>query len=110
MRLERCTDRYDEKLPKVHTIMFVMPFETNRRPVRRICDDVTYKKMYATLPAIQLAAQKARARNGEPKLIRELWAARDKTFLAIDFEWSERNPSTILEWGYAAVRCGGLHA
>ena len=90
--------------------MVVTPFETSRRPVRKICDDVTYKKMYATLPGVRLSAQRARTRSGEPKLIRELWAPRDKTFLAIAFEWSERNPSTILEWGYAAVRCGGLYA
>lgn len=77
--------------------------------MRKICDDVTYKKMYATLPGIRLAAQKVCARSGQPKLIRELWAARDKTFLAIDFKWSERNPSTVLTWGYAAVRCGALY-
>lgn len=85
------------------------PFETNRRPARKVCDDITYKNIYATLPAVRLAAQKVRARNGLPKLIRELWVARDKTFLAVDFKWSERNPSTVLTWGYAAVRCGGLN-
>ncbi|EPT03398.1 hypothetical protein FOMPIDRAFT_1115990 [Fomitopsis schrenkii] len=106
---EAIRTRYDERLPKVSTILVVTPFETNRRPMRKICDDVTYKKMYATLPGIRLAAQKVCARSGQPKLIRELWAARDKTFLAIDFKWSERNPSTVLTWGYAAVRCGALY-
>ncbi len=47
-------------------------------------------------------------RNGEPQSVRELWASRDKTFLAIDFEWSERNSASCVEWGYAAVRCGHL--
>jgi hypothetical protein len=28
--------------------------------------------------------------------------------MAIDFEWSERNPNSALEWGYAAARCGHL--
>lgn len=30
--------------------------------------------------------------------------------MAIDFEWNERNEKTVLEWGYAAVRCGHLEA
>ena len=40
--------------------------------------------------------------------IQQLWNSREKTFLAIDFEWSERNTSSCLEWGYAAVRCSHL--
>ena len=70
---------------------------------------MSYKKLHATLPAIVLSALKTRVRGGEPKAIRELWNKKDKTFLAIDFEWSERNEKTCLEWGYAAVRCGHLN-
>ncbi|KAH9929798.1 uncharacterized protein B0H18DRAFT_175001 [Fomitopsis serialis] len=101
--------RYGETLPKVNNIHFVTPFETNQRHLRKISDAATYKKVHATLPAALLAAQKARVKSGEPKTVRELWDAKDKTFLSIDFEWSERNSSTILEWGYAAMRCGALH-
>ena len=57
-----------------------------------------------------LAARKLRVRSGEPKWVQELWEQKDKTFLAVDFEWSERNISSCLEWGYAAVRCGHLDA
>ncbi|KZT73254.1 hypothetical protein DAEQUDRAFT_703597 [Daedalea quercina L-15889] len=101
--------RHGETLPKVHCIQFVTPFETNQRHVRKISDAATYRKVHATLPAVRLAAQKTRAKSGEPRTIQELWASKDKTFLAIDFEWSERNPSTVLEWGYAAMRCSFLH-
>jgi hypothetical protein len=88
----------------------VSPFETAQRHLRNVADWATYKKLYTTLPAVALTAFKTRVRAGEPKAIRELWEKHDKTFLAIDFEWSERNPSTFLEWGYAAVRCGHLEA
>lgn len=42
-------------------------------------------------------------------MVKDLWDTRDKTFLAIDFELNERNEKTVLEFGYAAVRCGHLH-
>ncbi|EMD42261.1 hypothetical protein CERSUDRAFT_110792 [Gelatoporia subvermispora B] len=102
--------RFGETLPTVDNILYVSPFETGQRHLRTISDYSGYKKLHATLPAAVLAALKVRVRNGEPRAIQEIWEARDKTFLAIDFEWSERNNSTCLEWGYAAVRCGHLEA
>ncbi|KAH9837383.1 uncharacterized protein C8Q71DRAFT_599256 [Rhodofomes roseus] len=108
--LKMIKTRHGETLPKVHNIHFVTPFETNQRHLRKISDAATYKKVHATLPAARLAAQKVRARSGEPKTIRQLWDTKDQTFLAMDFEWSERNSSTVLEWGYAAMRCSALHA
>ncbi|KAG1724405.1 uncharacterized protein EDB91DRAFT_1171003 [Suillus paluster] len=102
--------RFGETLPTPDNMLKVTHFETAQRHLRNVADWATYKKLYTTLPAVALAAFKARVRAGEPKAIRELWAKRDKTFLAIDFEWSERNPATFLEWGYAAVRCGHLEA
>jgi hypothetical protein len=101
---------FGETLPTPDNMLKVSPFETAQRHLRNVADWATYKKLYTTLPAVALTAFKARVRAGEPKAIRELWEKRDKTFLAIDFEWSERNPSTFLEWGYAAVRCGHLEA
>lgn len=92
----------------VDNILRVSPFETAQRHLRTISDYATYRKVYATLPAAVLAALKVRVRSGEPKAVRDLWNAMDKTFLSIDFEWSERNTSSCLEWGYAAVRCGHL--
>lgn len=74
--------------------------------MRQINDLAFYKKIHATLPAASLGATKARIRSGEAKTIEDLWNKKDKTFLAIDFEWSERNPATCLEWGYAALRAG----
>lgn len=69
-----------------------------------------YKKLHSTLPAAVLVALKTRVRAGEPKAVEELWSKRDKTFLSMAFEWSERNEKSCLEWGYAAVRCGHLDA
>lgn len=107
------------------------PFESTPRPLRTLADYPAYKRLYATLPATALSALKARVRAGDPAAVRSLWgqpqtggedvtnegdggaesnAGRDKTFLAIDFEWNERNVKSVLEWGYAAVRCGHLDA
>lgn len=91
--------------------MFVVtPLEASPRRLHTVTDWATYRKLHATLNAAVLAALKARVRGGDPTVIQELWGNRDKTFLAVDFEWSERNPSSVLEWGYAAMRCGHLHA
>ena len=90
--------------------MMIQPFETSQRHLRTISDYALYKKLHSTLPAAVLASLKQRVRDGEQKAIQELWQSRDKTFLAIDFEWSERNTSSCLEWGYAAVRCSHLEA
>ncbi|KAG6856380.1 hypothetical protein H0H87_005077 [Tephrocybe sp. NHM501043] len=102
--------RYGETLPQAPNILQVTPFETANRHLRHISDYASYKKLYSTLPAVVLSAVKARIKAGEPKAVKELWERRDKTFLAIDFEWSERNEKSCLEWGYAAVRCGHLEA
>ena len=102
--------RFGETLPLVENILRVTPFEVAQRHRRTISDYALYKKMHSTLPAAVLASQRQRVREGEPKAIHELWQSHDKTFLAIDFEWSERNTSSCLEWGYAAVRCSHLEA
>ena len=85
-------------------------FETHNRHLRRVTDASSYKRLHVTLPATMLATQKMRIRAGDPLLIKELWNRKDKTFLAMDFEWSERNRSSCLEWGYAVVRCAHLDA
>jgi hypothetical protein len=92
----------------VNNILRVTPFEGTPRRLHTLADMNMYKRVYATLPAAVLAAQRARVRTGEPAAIKTLWERREKSFLAIDVEWSERNPATALEWGYAAVRCGHL--
>lgn len=84
--------------------MKVQPFETRPRHMRHVDDIVFYKKIHATLPTAALAARKERIRSGDPQTIRELWNLKDKNFLAIDFEWSEKSSSTCLEFGYAALR------
>ncbi|KAJ6589139.1 hypothetical protein B0H19DRAFT_231713 [Mycena capillaripes] len=101
---------FGETLPQAPNILQVSPFETTSRHLRTVSDYASYKKLHSTLPAAVLSALKLRVRAGEPKAVRELWAARDRTFLAIDFEWSERNEKSCLEWGYAAIRCGHLEA
>ncbi|KAJ7074461.1 hypothetical protein C8F01DRAFT_1100560 [Mycena amicta] len=108
--LKMIKTRYGETLPQAPNILQVIPFETTSRHLRTVSDYSTYKKLHSTLPAAILSALKVRVRAGEPKAIRELWATRDYTFLAIDFEWSERNEKSCLEWGYAAVRCAHLEA
>ncbi|KAI0778832.1 hypothetical protein BD413DRAFT_512153 [Trametes elegans] len=106
--LKMLKTRFGETLPVVENILRVTPFETTQRHLRTINDYATYKKVFSTVPAAVLSAQKVHVRNGEPKAIRELWASKDKTFLALDFEWSERNAASCIEWGYAAVRCNHL--
>ena len=83
-------------------ILRITPFETSQRHLRTVSDHAMYKKLYSTLPAAVLAALKQRVRDGEPKAIRDLWKSRDKTFLSVSFEWSERNTSSCLEFGYGA--------
>ncbi|KAF8170743.1 hypothetical protein K438DRAFT_1982592 [Mycena galopus ATCC 62051] len=85
-------------------------FQNASWPLRTVSDYASYKRLHSTLSAAVLSAYKLRVRAGEPKAVRELWASRDRTFLAIDFEWSERNEKSCLEWGYAAVRCGHLES
>ncbi|KAJ7475228.1 hypothetical protein B0H11DRAFT_2158646 [Mycena galericulata] len=108
--LKMIKTRYGETLPQASNILQVSPFESTSRPLRTVSDYASYKRLHSTLPAAVLSALKLRVRAGEPKAVRDLWAARDRTFLAIDFEWSERNEKSCLEWGYAAVRCGHLEA
>ncbi|KAG6864937.1 hypothetical protein C0991_006208 [Blastosporella zonata] len=108
--LKMIKTRFGETLPQAPNVLQVTPFEFGNRHLRHISDYASYKKLYSTLPAVVLSALKARIKAGEPKAIQDLWEKRDKTFLAIDFEWSERNEKSCLEWGYAAVRCGHLEA
>ncbi|KIJ53700.1 hypothetical protein M422DRAFT_73927 [Sphaerobolus stellatus SS14] len=108
--LKMIKTRFGELLPVADNILQVTSFETHNRHIRRVIDAASYKKLHATLPATILAAQKARIRAGDATLIKELWNKKDRTFLAMDFEWSERNKSSCLEWGYAAVRCAHLDA
>jgi hypothetical protein len=102
--------RFGETLVQAPNIMQVVPFETSSRHLRHVSDYASYKKLHSTLPAVVLSATKQRVRSGEPKALRELWEKRDKTYLAMNFEWNERNDRTVLEWGYAAVRCAHLEA
>ncbi|KAJ7902658.1 hypothetical protein B0H14DRAFT_3707776 [Mycena olivaceomarginata] len=108
--LKMIKTRFGETLPQAPNILQVQPFESSSRPLRTVSDYASYKRLHSTLSAAVLSALKLRVRAGEPKAVRELWASRDRTFLAIDFEWSERNEKSCLEWGYAAVRCGHLEA
>ncbi|VDC05778.1 unnamed protein product [Peniophora sp. CBMAI 1063] len=102
--------RFGDTLPMAEHVLRVTPFETQQRHLRTISDYATYQKLYQTLPAVALGALKARIRSGDPTSVFDLWHQRSKTFIAIDFECHERNPATILEWGYAAVRCSHLDA
>lgn len=103
-------NRFGETLPVVDNMQRVTPFETAQRHMRTVSDYALYKKLYSTLPAAVLASLRVRVRDGEPRAIQDLWHQRDKTFLALDFEWSERNASSCLEWGYSAARCSHLDA
>jgi hypothetical protein len=78
--------------------------------MRYVSDVAFYKKLHATLPAVALSAQKERIRTGDVAAIEALWKLKEKNFLAIDFEWSEKNPSTCLEFGYAALRSSYVSA
>lgn len=91
-------------------ILLVSPFETSHRHLRHVNDGPSYKKLHAALPAVALAAYKARVRAGDPNAIRQLWASRDKTFLALDFECVDGHVRSCIEWGYAAIRSSHLVA
>ncbi|KAG8814584.1 hypothetical protein FRC17_001065 [Serendipita sp. 399] len=86
----------------------IKPFEKRACPMRYIHDLPSYKRIFETLPAVGLAAMKERTRSGDVNMIKRLWASKTKTFLSVDFEWSEENPSVCLEFGYAAVRTNFL--
>ncbi|KDQ32711.1 hypothetical protein PLEOSDRAFT_1110239 [Pleurotus ostreatus PC15] len=111
--LKMVKTRFGETLTIPPNIIRIAPYETSSRPLRNIADYASYRKLHQTLAATHLTALKSRVRACEAgigiKTIADLWAKRDKTFLALDFEWSERN-KTVLEWGYAAVRCSHLAA
>lgn len=100
--------RFGETLPLLDNFLRIAPYETSTRPLRTISDMLTYRKAHSTLSGAALVSLKTRIKAGEPKFIQQLWNGREKTFLAINFEWSERNTSSCLEWGYAAVRCNHL--
>ena len=102
--------RFGVTLPQAPNVLQITPFETAQRRLRHVADYATFTRLHGTLPTALLAALKIRVRAGEPKVVKELWEKREKTFLAIDFEVNERNEKTVLEFGYAAVRCGHLHA
>lgn len=102
--------RFGETLPQVDNLLLVTPSETSQRHLWHVNDWSTYKKLHSALPTVALAAFKARIRVGDPKVIRELWAMRDKTFLSIDFECLEKNDRSCVEWGYAAIRSNLLEA
>ncbi|KDQ15567.1 hypothetical protein BOTBODRAFT_31459 [Botryobasidium botryosum FD-172 SS1] len=101
--------RFGEHLPKIDNMLHVTPFEQTPRHLRTLNDYNSYRKLYASLPAAVLSALKARARHGDPKTIQKLWEAKDKTFLSLRFEWSEKS-LVVLEAGFAAVRCAPLDA
>lgn len=100
--------RFGETLPQAPNILQITPFETSTRHLRHVADYPSYKKLHSTLPAVMLSAVKARIKVGDPRTVKEIWDRKDKTFLAISFELSERNEKSALEWGYAAVRCAHL--
>ena len=104
------SSRFGETLPQPPNILQVDPFETVNRHLRHVPDYSTYKKIHSTLPAAILSALKARVKGGDPKAIKQIWEKRDKTFVSIGFQCNERNEKTILEFGYAAVRCGHIEA
>ncbi|KAL4070247.1 hypothetical protein J3A83DRAFT_4241379 [Scleroderma citrinum] len=108
--LKMIRTRFGETLPQIDNMLCVTPSESSHRHLRKVNDWISYKKLHATLPAVALAAFRARVRAGDPSAARTLWAGRDKTFMAVGFTWSERNNQSCLEWGYAAVRCGHLDA
>ncbi|KAG8895839.1 hypothetical protein FRC00_006833 [Tulasnella sp. 408] len=102
--------RFGETMPMANENMTaVIPYEHGQRQLRHISDVNMYKKLHNTLPAAVLAALRSRVKHGNPKEILRLWQRKDMTFLALDFEWSEKSFVT-LEMGYAAIRSAHLEA
>ncbi|KAG8971910.1 hypothetical protein FRC05_010579 [Tulasnella sp. 425] len=102
--------RFGETMPMANENMTaVIPYEHGQRQLRHISDVNMYKKLHNTLPAAVLAALRSRVKHGNPKEILRLWQRKDMTFLALDFEWSEKS-FVVLEMGYAAIRSAHLEA
>ncbi|KAG8901395.1 hypothetical protein FRB99_005331 [Tulasnella sp. 403] len=102
--------RFGETMPMATDNMTpITPYEHTQRPLRQISDIGTYRKVHSTLPAAMLSALRSRVKHGNPKEISRLWHRRDMTFLALDFEWSEKS-LVVLEMGYAAIRSQHLEA
>ncbi|CAG7853858.1 SubName: Full=Uncharacterized protein {ECO:0000313/EMBL:CCA70136.1} [Serendipita indica DSM 11827] len=106
--LKMINTRYGQKMEEVANMTKIRPFERNPQTMHYIDSISAYERLHATLPAVALAAQKKQIYAGSTRIIEMLWKAKDKTFLAIDFEWAERDPSSILEFGYAALRARHL--
>ncbi|KAG8996702.1 hypothetical protein FRB94_011566 [Tulasnella sp. JGI-2019a] len=102
--------RFGEIIPLATDQMTpITAYEHHQRQLRNITDINIYKKVYNTLPAAQFAALKNRVKNGNPKELAQLWSRREKNFLALDFEWSEKSLA-VLEMGYAVIRSAHLDA
>ncbi|KAG8982484.1 hypothetical protein FRB90_006757, partial [Tulasnella sp. 427] len=102
--------RFGENMPMANENMTaVIPYEHGQRQLRHISDVNMYKKLHNTLPAAVLAALRSRVKHGNPKEISRLWQRKDMSFLALDFEWSEKS-LVVLEMGYAAIRSAHLEA
>ncbi|KAG8883948.1 hypothetical protein FRB98_002728 [Tulasnella sp. 332] len=102
--------RFGETMPLATDHMTpITAYEHSQRQLRNITDTNIYKKVYNTLPAAQFAALKNRVKIGNPKELSQLWHRREKTFLALDFEWSEKS-LVVLEMGYAVIRSAHLDA
>jgi hypothetical protein len=71
--------------------------------MKYIAGSSSYKDLHSTLSVAFLAAQKERIRDGDPQSINKVWNSKGFNIVAIDFEWSERDPSVPLEFGYAVL-------
>ena len=87
-----------------------IPFEKGPKLLRRVSNVQDYNKMQSFFPAAVILSTKDRVCQGDITMIQKLWDSKDKTFLAVSFEWSERNASSCLEFGYSAARCSHLDA
>ncbi|PVF96103.1 hypothetical protein CPB86DRAFT_787394 [Serendipita vermifera] len=92
-----------EILKVIDDIVQIRPFENRSRLMKYIAGSTSYKELHSTLPAAFLTSQKERIRDGDPQSISKIWNSRDLNFVAIDFEWSERDSSVPLEFGYAIL-------
>ena len=75
----------------------IIPATHSVGPIRNITTQAEYNKLHATLRAVEFDALKERVMAGDYRSIKGLWESRRFTFLSLNFEWWEKNPTLILE-------------
>lgn len=98
--------KFYEELPKLPNPLPIIPAAHAVGPIRNLSTQDEYNKLHATLRAAEFDALKERVMGGDFRSIKGLWDSRRFTFLALNFEHWEKNPTLILEVSQPSVGHG----